>query len=86
VLGDHDKFAWCETGCNTETVAVAEVAALNTLCAVTITDPLGTDEGAVYSPELDIEPVEAVPPTAPLTSQYTPVLLVPETVAVNCCD
>jgi len=86
VLADQDKFAWCETACNTETVAGAELAALSTLCAVTITDPLGTEEGAVYTPAVDMEPVDTVPPTTPLTSQYTPVLLVPETVAVNCCD
>ena len=42
--------------------------------------------GAVYKPEEVTIPVERFPPGVPLTSQFTAVLLVPETVALNCSD
>ncbi|HEY8670072.1 MAG TPA: hypothetical protein VIL63_04465 [Terriglobales bacterium] len=45
---------------------------------------LGSTTGAVYSPELEIVPVTAVPPVAPSTCQVTAVLLAPLTLAVNC--
>ena len=40
----------------------------------------------MYRPEEDTVPTVAFPPEEPLTSQVTPVLLVPETEALNCCD
>lgn len=50
------------------------------LVALTITlCELLTDEGAVYNPPLEIVP-------APLRLQLTEVLLLPVTVAKNCCD
>lgn len=41
--------------------------------------------GAVYRPPEEIVPTLDVPPKFPFTSQCTAVLLVPETVAENCC-
>jgi len=68
------------------TVALAEDAELATLVAVTVTDPPdGTEAGAVYKPDEVIVPVVALPPATPFTDQATPVLLEPETVAMNCC-
>src|SRR5438876_896764 len=53
--------------------------------AVTVTVAgLGTTEGAVYRPELEIVPTVALPPLTPFTCQVTAVLAVFCTVAVNC--
>src|SRR3981081_2319380 len=53
--------------------------------AVTVTVAgLGTAEGAVYSPEVEIVPTVELPPVTPFTCQVTAVLEVPVTVAVNC--
>lgn len=41
--------------------------------------------GAVYRPVDEIVPVADAPPAVPSTSHETAVLLVPETVAENCC-
>jgi hypothetical protein len=49
-------------------------------------DAVGTEFGAEYSPVLEIVPVLLLPPTIPFTSQVIPVLDVPVTAAVNCCD
>jgi hypothetical protein len=49
-------------------------------------DVVGTELGAEYSPVLEIVPVLLLPPTTPFTSQVIPVLDVPVTEAVNCCD
>jgi hypothetical protein len=46
---------------------------------------LGSEEGAVYSPAVEIVPTVAFPPVVPFTCQVTAVLEVPVTVAVNCC-
>src|SRR5262249_27562134 len=68
------------------TDALAEAAEFATLVAATVTDPPdGTDAGAVYNPEVLIVPVVELPPATPFTDQVTPVLLAPETAAVNCC-
>ena len=56
------------------------------LCAVTATGLDGTAEGAAYIPDEEIVPTAELPPGVPFTSQATPVLLVPETVALNCPD
>lgn len=45
----------------------------------------GTLKGAVYTPEVDTVPMAALPPTIPLTSQVTVLLLVYSTVAVKDC-
>ena len=42
--------------------------------------------GAVYKPEEEIVPLVEFPPIVPLTSQFTPVLFVPETDTLNCND
>src|SRR5436190_8435048 len=42
-------------------------------------------EGGVYKPEVEMLPTVELPPTVPSTSHVTPVFVVPETVAVNCC-
>ena len=62
-------------GAATVTVAVANLVLSATLVARTVNVPAVA--GAVYRP-----PVETVPPVA---DQVTAVLLVPVTVAVNCC-
>ena len=68
------------------TVAFAELAEATALCAVTVTGLGDTLEGAVYRPVGDIVPTVEFPPTMPATNQFTAVLVVPETAAVNCVD
>ena len=64
--------------------AVFEVSA--TLVAVTLTElGLSAFTGAVYSPRVDTVPTEVLPPLTPFTVHVTFVLLLPVTVAVNCC-
>ena len=41
--------------------------------------------GAVYRPPVEIVPIVEFPPATPSTDHFTAVLLVPVTVAVNCC-
>lgn len=41
--------------------------------------------GAVYKPVASMVPTVALPPAMPLTAQVTVVVMVPVTVAVNCC-
>ena len=41
--------------------------------------------GAVYKPPVVIVPTVLLPPATPSTDQLTPGLLVPVTVALNCC-
>ena len=45
---------------------------------------VGTAAGAVYTPDEEIVPTLELPPGSPFTNQFTPVELVPETVALNC--
>ena len=60
--------------------ALADVVGAAALTAVTvIVSDVATLDGAVYSP------VEEMVPTDGLIDQVTPVLLLPATVAVNCC-
>jgi hypothetical protein len=70
----------------TVTVALAEFVETEALCAVTVTALVGAIEGALYKPVEEIVPTDKFPPTIPSTSQFTAVLVVPETVAVNCCE
>src|SRR6266496_4177143 len=53
------------------------------LRAITIWVP--AVEGVVYKPDVEMLPTVELPPTLPSTSHVTPVFVVPETVAVNCC-
>src|SRR6266849_2311301 len=46
----------------------------------------GIPAGALYRPFVSTVPRELLPPATPLTDQVTAVLLVPETIAENCCD
>jgi hypothetical protein len=61
-------------------IAVADAA----LCAVTLTVRDFPPAGAVYRPLVEIVPISLLPPSLPLSSQYTRVLVVPLTDAVNC--
>jgi hypothetical protein len=70
----------------TVTVALADCVEAKALCAVTTTGLVETVAGVLYKPVEEIVPTEEFPPTIPPTSQFTAVLVVPETVAVNCCD
>ena len=74
------------TGGRTVTVAVPDLVASACEVAVTVTvGGLGTELGAVYSPEVVMVPqVDPVQPV-PFKLQVTAVFDVPETVAVNCC-
>ena len=45
----------------------------------------GSAAGAVYSPVELMIPTDAFPPALPFTAQFTLVVVVPVTVAVNCC-
>jgi hypothetical protein len=69
-----------------ETAALAEADDWDALCAVTVIEPDGTAAGALYMPAEEIVPTAEFPPILPLTNQLMEVLLVPDTVAANCCD
>ena len=66
------------------TVALAELVEAKALCAVTVTVFVGALDGAVYKPAEEIVPTVEFPPAMPPTSQFTAVLVVPVTAAVNC--
>lgn len=69
------------------TVASAELPGLYKLFAVMVTSGTeGSTCGAVYIPVDDIVPIAEFPPPIPFTSQLTPELGVPMTVAVSCRD
>jgi hypothetical protein len=72
--------------CRSETVALAEAVDCAALFAVTVTGLDGITDGATYVPELEIVPRVELPPCESFTNQFTVVLLVPTTVALNCCD
>jgi hypothetical protein len=44
-----------------------------------------TDAGAVNNPPVEIVPTLEFPPVTPFTVHVTPVFVLPDTVAVNCC-
>jgi ABC-type transporter Mla MlaB component len=69
-----------------ETVALADAVFCTALCAVTVTGLDGTVAGAVYMPDEVTVPTVELPPDAPFTIQFTAVLLLPETAALNCWD
>jgi hypothetical protein len=73
-------------GCVISTDAFADAEGAATLCAVTVMPLDGATPGAVYRPDEEIVPVAELPPTMLFTSQFTLLLLVPETEALNCCD
>ena len=66
--------------------AVPEELGETVLVAVIITvEGDGTAAGAMYKPEAEIVPTALLPPGRPLTLHVTVVVVVPVTVAVNCC-
>jgi hypothetical protein len=69
-----------------ETGALADAVVCAALCAVTATELDGTAGGAVYMPDEVTVPTVEFPPGAPFTIQFTAVLLVPETPALNCWE
>src|SRR5713101_7416141 len=70
----------------TVTVAFADLLVSACAIAVTVTVAgLGTVAGAVYRPAVEIVPTVEFPPVTPFTCHVTAVLLLPVTVAVNCC-
>jgi hypothetical protein len=74
------------TGVTTVTVAVPNLEGSASEVAVTIiVGGLGTALGAVYRPAPVMVPQAEPVQSAPARLQVTAVLLVPETVAVNCC-
>ena len=67
------------------TVATALFVESAALVAVIVTVlGLGTADGAVYRPEVEIVPICEEPPVIPLTLQTTAVFDVFESTAVNC--
>jgi hypothetical protein len=68
------------------TAAVANFvwSATEVACTVTV-GGVGDEEGAVYNPELEINPQPSPEQPGPYTDQSTPVFDVPVTFAVNCC-
>jgi hypothetical protein len=67
------------------TVAVAVFDVSACAIAVTVTVPAaGGDNGAVYTPVLEIVPTIAFPPATPFTCHVAFLLLLLLTVAVNC--
>ena len=73
--------------CAAVIVSVAEADLVESAWAIAVTVTLaglGTAEGAVYRPEVEMVPCVESPPVTPLTCQVTAVFVVPVTVAVNC--
>jgi hypothetical protein len=67
------------------TAALAVFVVSAALVAITVAlPPVGTVNGAVYKPVVEMEPTVELPPTMPFTTQETVVFVVPLTVAVNC--
>jgi hypothetical protein len=58
--------------------SAAEIAVIVTVALA------GTEDGAVYRPLLEIQPYVVLPPVTPFTCQVTLLLLVPDTLALNC--
>src|SRR5438067_6853383 len=67
----------------THTLAAALTLVLALLRAVTVWVP--AFEGGAYKPEVEMVPTVELPPTVPSTSHVTPIFVVPETLALNCC-
>jgi hypothetical protein len=80
-LGEIDT----DTGVVTVTEADADFDASAALTAVTVIEPEGTVNGAVYNPALDMVPTVAFPPAAPFTFQVTAVVAALIKFAENCC-
>jgi hypothetical protein len=75
-----------ETAASTLTLADAERVGSAEEVAVTVTPELGTEAGAVYSPELLTVPTVALPPATVFTLHWTPRFCESFcTVAANCC-
>jgi len=75
------------TGFINVTGLLPETDVLATLIACTDTAfGLGTTAGAKKFPEVLIVPIVEFPPIMPLTCHVTAVLVVPVTVAANCCE
>src|SRR6266478_10010366 len=53
------------------------------MAVTTTVEGIGNADGAVYRPPVVIVPTVGFPPATPATSQFTPVFVVPVTVAVN---
>lgn len=76
---------WFIAGLTTVTMAEPDAAESAWATAVTETVAgLGIEAGAVYSPVAEIVPTVLLPAATPATLQFTAVVLVPVTVAVNC--
>jgi hypothetical protein len=75
------------TGFINVTGLLPDADALATLIACTETElGFGTTAGAKKFPEALIVPTVEFPPVTPLTCHVTAVLVVPVTVAANCCE
>jgi hypothetical protein len=67
---------------------VADADLVTSACEIadTVTvEGVGTNDGAAYIPDPSTVPTVEFPPVTPFTCHETSVLLVPLTVAVNCC-
>jgi len=74
------------TGGATVTTAEPDMAGSATEVAITVTcGEVGTLAGAVYKPFAVRVPHDDVPQLAPVNCQVTPVMVVPLTLATNCC-
>ena len=67
------------------TTAVPVVPSTMEVAFTTTVEGLGSAAGAVYRPKVEIDPQASAKHAGPETLQVTKVLLVPVTVAVNCC-
>jgi hypothetical protein len=66
-------------------VTLVATAGVVRLVAVTVTAfGTGATLGGVYRPPVVIEPADPVAPAGSATDQFTPVVVVPVTLAVNC--
>lgn len=75
-----------ETAALIVTAAFADWLGAATAVAVTVTaGGVGTVAGAVYKPEAEINPHAEPAQPDPATVQFTDELVVPATVAENCC-
>jgi hypothetical protein len=84
--GELGETVICEVATAIVTVAIADRLGAATGMAVIVTvGEAGTDPGALYNPEVEMDPhVEPAQPL-PETVHFTDVFVLPVTIAENCC-
>jgi len=84
--GELGETVICEVATAIVTVAVPDRLGAATGMAVIVTvGGAGTDPGALYNPEVEMDPHAAPVQPVPETVHFTDVFVLPVTAAENCC-